>query len=47
MDALKAGWFTETGVLNSDDTTLSIKVDKLIHKEKTKFQDIVVFHKWV
>jgi len=42
MDAFKKGWFTETGSLNGDNT-LSIEVDAILHKEKSKYQDILVF----
>lgn len=43
MDSFKNGWFTETGVLNSNLTNLSIKVNQIIHCEKSKFQNILVF----
>ncbi|KAH9394444.1 PREDICTED: spermidine synthase-like [Rhagoletis zephyria] len=39
----KDGWFTETGVLNSDNVNLSIKVNGLLDKRKSDFQDILLF----
>lgn len=42
---LKDGWFTETGVLNSDSVNVSIKVNGLIDKRKSNFQDILLFKK--
>lgn len=46
MDAFKKGWFTETGTLNSD-VALSIEVDEILHREKSEFQDILVFQRQV
>jgi hypothetical protein len=46
MDSFKSGWFTETGVLNSNSTNLSIKVENIIHSEKSKFQNILVFKRF-
>jgi spermidine synthase len=43
MDAFKEGWFTETGVLNGNSVAMSIKVDKIVHQEKSQYQDILVF----
>jgi spermidine synthase len=43
MNTFKAGWFTETGVLNGDRFAVSVKVDKIVHQEKSKYQDIIVF----
>ncbi|XP_015905676.2 spermidine synthase [Parasteatoda tepidariorum] len=42
MDAFKKGWFTETGSLHGDNA-ISIEVDKILHREKTPYQDILVF----
>ena len=38
-------WFIETGVLNSDNINISIKINELLEKRKSKFQDIVLFKK--
>lgn len=46
MDAFKKGWFTETGTLTSDQA-LSIEVDEILHQEKSKYQDILVFRRQV
>ncbi|XP_054159320.1 spermidine synthase-like [Oppia nitens] len=43
MDSFKKGWFTETGVLNSSTTNLSIRVDQIIHEQKSDYQNILVF----
>ncbi|RWS06010.1 Spermidine synthase-like protein [Dinothrombium tinctorium] len=43
MDSFKNGWFTEQGVLNSDSVAVSIKYDRVLHREKSQFQDILVF----
>jgi len=43
MNSFKEGWFTETGVLNSETTNLSIRVDQIIHSQKSKYQNILVF----
>jgi len=43
MNSFRNGWFTETGVLNGASVTLSIKAEKVLHEEKSKFQDILVF----
>src|SRR5687768_12629852 len=43
MNTFKAGWFTETGVLNGDRFAVSVKVDKIVHQEKSQYQDLIVF----
>ena len=45
MNAFKQGWFSEIGVLNSDGTNLSIKVDEVIYENKSKYQKILVFQR--
>jgi len=36
-------WFTETGVLNANNVTLSIKVDEVLDQRKSQFQDMFLF----
>ncbi|RWS23598.1 Spermidine synthase-like protein [Leptotrombidium deliense] len=43
MDSFRNGWFTETGVLNSDYVNISIKYSKLLYSQQSKFQKILVF----
>ncbi|KAF8789843.1 Spermidine synthase like protein [Argiope bruennichi] len=47
MDSFKKGWFTETGTLHSD-VVMSVKVNKILYHEKSKYQDILIFEcdKW-
>jgi len=44
MDSVQKSWFTEQGVLNAEHVTLSLKSDKILHKEKSDFQELLVFH---
>lgn len=43
MDHFRPSWFTESGVINSDSINLSVKVDRIIHQEKSKHQNVLVF----
>lgn len=36
-------WFTETGVLNSKSFRVSVAVKKILHQEKSAFQNILLF----
>ncbi len=45
MDALKEGWLSEVDDELWPGQCFSIKCDKLLHKSKSKYQDVVVFHK--
>ena len=45
MNSVQKDWFTEQGVLNADQVTLSLKCDKILHKEKSEFQELLVFHR--
>lgn len=47
MDSFRQGWFTEIGVLNGNSVTKSIKAEKVLHRERSKYQDILVFDRWV
>lgn len=46
MNASKDGWFTETGVINSHSTQISIKVEDVLYHERSKYQDILVFQRY-
>lgn len=46
MNSVQKDWFTEQGVLNADQVTLSLKCDKVLHKEKSEFQELLVFHRY-
>ena len=39
------GWFTEVGVLNSKEVTISMKINQVIEQRKSEFQNILVFQK--
>ena len=41
MDFLKKGWFSELSPLWPGQC-ISLEVDKILHQEKSKFQDILV-----
>ena len=43
MNSFKDGWFTETGVLNGHEVAISLKVDRVVHEETSKFQQLLVF----
>lgn len=45
MDIWKANWFTEMGVLNSNEVALSIKSDQVLEKQKSKYQELTVFQR--
>lgn len=42
MDAVKEGWFSELSTLWPGQC-MSLEVEEVLHKEKSKFQDILVF----
>lgn len=42
MDALKVGWFSEINDL-WPGIAVSLEVKKVLHREKSQFQDILVF----
>ncbi|GBN32252.1 Spermidine synthase, partial [Araneus ventricosus] len=42
MDAFQKGWFTETGTLHSE-IVMSVKVKKVLYREKSEYQDILIF----
>lgn len=46
MSRLDDGWFREENDL-WDGYSLSIKVDEVLYHEKSKFQDILVFKRYV
>lgn len=41
MDALKTGWFSEVSDM-WPGVCLSFEVDKVLHAEKSKYQDIMM-----
>eukprot|EP00727_Mastigamoeba_balamuthi_P003755 m51a1_g13377 putative spermidine synthase (290) ;mRNA; r:278-1381 len=41
MDALKAGWFSELGVM-WPGISQSLEIEKVLHTERSKYQDIMV-----
>lgn len=41
MNGLKEGWFSELSTL-WPGISLSLQVDKILHSEKSKYQDIMV-----
>lgn len=41
MNSLKDGWFSELSPL-WPGISLSLEVEKVLHKEKSKYQDILV-----
>lgn len=41
MDSMKPGWFSELSDL-WPGMCLSLQVEEVLHKEKSKFQDIMV-----
>jgi len=43
MDAHKKGWFTEIGAPKGASVALSILSRETLHREKSKYQDIVIF----
>ncbi|RWR98765.1 uncharacterized protein B4U79_06755, partial [Dinothrombium tinctorium] len=43
MDSHKNGWFTEDELPNSNSFALSIKYERVLHREKSRFQEIIIF----
>jgi spermidine synthase len=41
MDSMKEGWFSEFSVLWGGQT-FSLEVEEVLHKEKTKYQELLV-----
>ena len=46
MDCLREGWFSEFSTLWPGQS-MSLKVEEVLFHEKTKFQDVHVFKRWV
>ena len=42
MDRIREGWFSEIGELWPGQC-MSLEVEKILHKEKSKYQDVLVF----
>nr|ALJ10923.1 spermidine synthase [Dolomedes sulfureus] len=43
VDSFKKGWYSETGTISGDIVT-SVLIDKILHHEKSKYQDILIFN---
>ena len=43
MDQILSGWFTEI----NEGQSLSLQVEKVLHHEKSKYQDILIFQRFV
>ena len=43
MNHFRPSWFTESGVINSDSINLSVRVDGIVHQEKSQYQNVLVF----
>lgn len=46
MNKIKDGWFSEFSEMWPGQS-LSLEVEEILHEEKTKFQDVLVFKRWV
>lgn len=46
MDIIKDGWFTETCTLWPGQA-MSLQVEEVLYHKKSKFQDVMVFKRWV
>ena len=46
MDQIQSGWFSELNDLWAGQS-LSLQVEKVLHHEKSKYQDILVFQRCV
>ena len=46
MDALKKGWFSELHSMWPGQS-MSLEVEKVLHHEKSKFQDILIFQRYI
>ena len=44
MDALSKGWFSELNGLWPGQT-MSLEVEKVLHSEKSQYQDILIFQR--
>ena len=45
MDAIRSGWFSELSDLWPCQS-FSLEVDEVLHQEKTKFQDLMIFKRY-
>lgn len=46
MQNIKEGWFTETSPMWPGQAT-SFEIEEVLHHKKSKFQDVMVFKRWV
>lgn len=47
MNAHKQGWFTEIGAPNGANVAQSVLVKEVLHEEKSQYQHITVFKRFV
>lgn len=47
MAIIENGWFMETGVMNSDQVRLAVKIDQLLEQKQSEYQNVLVFQKYV
>lgn len=47
-EIFKEGWFSELDPIDAPDPSIctSLKINELIHRSKSEFQDIMVFKKY-
>ena len=47
MDEFKKGWFSEVSEWACPGQTMSLEVEKVLHKEKSQFQEILIFKRYI
>ncbi|GBO24274.1 hypothetical protein AVEN_113500-1 [Araneus ventricosus] len=46
LDSFKRGWYSEPGTVTGDQA-MSVKVEKILYQGKSKYQDIVIFERYI
>ena len=46
MDAFRKGWFSELNSSNWPGQCMSLEVEKVLHSERSQYQDIVIFQRY-
>ena len=46
MDEFKSGWFSEVDETYLPGQAMSLEVEEILHKEKSQFQDILIFKRY-
>ena len=46
MDEFKSGWFSEVSETELPGQALSLEVEEILHREKSQFQDILIFKRY-